>query len=94
MACGDFCDRGFLFWGFSLDNRTGSGLEVLQDIIVDLRGDLLLLQHLSNGLVCSVGPDRRVPLHGSTSLSGIQTNVTFGRTTKTWRCSPAHRNER
>lgn len=53
----------------------GAGLdvEVLQDVVVDLGGYPLLLQHLLDGLVCGVGPDRLTLLRGSSWLSGFKT---------------------
>lgn len=51
-------------------SRAGARLdvEVLQDVVVDLGGDLLLLQHHLDGLVCSVGPDWRTPPGGCSWL--------------------------
>lgn len=57
--------------------RTGGGfdVEVLQDVVVDFRGDLLLLQHLPDGLVGGVGADGRVLLGGSPSLQGTKAEL-------------------
>ena len=59
-----------LLWRLDLVSRTGAGLdvEVLQDVVVDLGGDPLLLQHLPDGLVRRVGPDRLTPLPGSSRV--------------------------
>lgn len=58
MAGGDLGGGGILLGGLG---RTGAGrdVEVLQDVVVDFRGDLLPLQHLPDGLVGGVGADRR-----------------------------------
>ena len=50
---------------------TGAWLDIqlLQDIVVDLSGDLLLLQHLLYGLVGCAGMDRS-PLLGGLGLQG------------------------
>lgn len=56
--------RRLLLWGLGFAGRAGAGfdVEVLQDVVVDLGGDLLLLQHLLDGLVGGAGSDRGTPL--------------------------------
>lgn len=70
-AHGDFRGSWLPLWVLNLVSWTGAGLdvEVLQDVVVDLGGNPLLLQHLPDGLVCRVGPDRLTPLPGSSRLS-------------------------
>lgn len=72
VAARQLLNGGFLL-GLSLAGRAGTGLdvEVLQDVVVDLGGDLLLLQHLLDGLVGGVGPDGGPFLRGSLGLRGI-----------------------
>lgn len=72
VASGQLRNSRFLLRGLSLVSRTGAGLdvEVLQDVVVDLAGDLLLLQHLLDGLVCGARSDRGALLRGSSGLSG------------------------
>ena len=70
VASGHFPDDRFLLRGLDLVSRTRAGLdvEVFQDVVVDLGGDPLLLQHLLDRLVCGVGPDRGTLLRGSSGL--------------------------
>lgn len=67
--------------GFFLGGRGGTGggldVQVLQDVVVDFGGDLLLLQHLPDGLVGGAGadgralPGRRPPLQGTKAQAWI-----------------------
>lgn len=69
MARGDPGGGGFSLRGLG---RTGAGLdvEVLQDVVVDFGGDLLLLQHLPDGLVGGAGADGRALPRRPPSLQG------------------------
>lgn len=60
-----------LSWGLGLMcwARTRLHVEVLQDVVVDLGGDFLLLQHLLDGLVGGAGSDRLVLPRGSSGLA-------------------------
>lgn len=71
LARGDLGGGGILLRGLG---RTGAGLdvEVLQDVVVDFRGDLLPLQHLPDGLVGGVGADGRALPRGSLLLQGTK----------------------
>jgi len=62
-----------LLQGLGPAGRAGGRLDVqvLQDVVVNLGGDLLLLQHLPDGLVRGVGSDRGVPPRGSSGLGGV-----------------------
>lgn len=75
VACSYFRSSRFLLRGLDLLIWAGAGLdvEVLQDVIVDLRGDLLVIQHLLYGFICGVGTDWCTPLHRSSTLSGFKT---------------------
>lgn len=59
--------------GLACRARGGLDVEVLQDVVVDLGGDLLLLQHLLDGLVGGARPDGLIPPRGSSGLSGQTT---------------------
>lgn len=77
VASGQLGGWPFLLWGLSLASWAGAGLdvEVLKDVVVDLGGDPLLLQHLLNGLVSRVSSDRGVFPIGAPWLSGFQTKL-------------------
>lgn len=59
LARGDLGGGGILLRGLGRTGAGGRDVEVLQDVVVDFRGDLLPLQHLPDGLVGGVGADRR-----------------------------------
>lgn len=69
----------FPLGGLHLVAWTGARLDVqvLQHVIVDLGGDSLLLQHLLDGLVGSVGSDGWTPLHRTSGLLGCEAEPTF-----------------
>lgn len=71
LARGELGGGGLFLRGLG---RTGAGLdvEVLQDVVVDFRGDPLLLQHLPDGLVGGVGADGRALPRGSLRLQGTK----------------------
>lgn len=77
VASGQLSGLPLLLWGLSLASWPGAGLdvEVLKDVVVDLGGDLLLLQHLFNGLVSRVSSDRGMFPVGAPWLSGFQTKL-------------------
>lgn len=70
VATSQLGGRRLRLWGLGLASWAGARLdvEVLQDVVVDLGGDLLLLQHLLDGLVSGAGSDRGTPLHGASWL--------------------------
>lgn len=76
VARGPFHDGRLPLRGVGLGARAGAGLdvEVLQDVVVDLGGDLLLLQHLLDGLVGRAGSDWGTLPRGSSPLSGFKRN--------------------
>lgn len=76
LARGRLRGSGFFLRGLG---RTGGGfdVEVLQDVVVDFGGDLLLLQHLPDGLVGGVGADGRAILRGHPSLRGTKAELWF-----------------
>lgn len=89
LAGADLGPGGFLLRGLE---GTGAGLdvEVLQDVVVDLGGDLLLLQHLPDGLVGGAGADgralprRRPPLQASRAQGQRQPVNAVRLTMETW----------
>lgn len=71
LARGDPGGGGVFLGGLG---RAGAGLDVqvLQDVVVDLGGDLLLLQHLPDGLVGGAGTDGRALPRGPPRLQGTE----------------------
>ena len=60
-----------------MPGSTGTGLdvEVSQDVVVDLGGDLLLLQHLLDGFVSGAGSDLSPFPAGLLGLKSIRSEV-------------------
>ena len=69
----------FLLRGLDRASRAGPGfdVEVLQDVVVDLGRDLLLLQHLLDGLVGGARVDRGPFLRGASGLEHRSLQLDF-----------------